>query len=82
MDITPLQILNAFAEFREIHQRKRISSQSAFVAGVRYAERLYSGVTNVQKDLADEYDRLIRHMDAGGDFFAFQAAESRRRNGE
>lgn len=38
-------------------------------------------VANAQ-DLANEYDRLIRHMDAGGDFFAFQVAESRRRNGE
>lgn len=37
-------------------------------------------VANTQA-LADEYSRLIRHMDAGGDFFAFQVEESRRRNG-
>ncbi len=68
------KMLNAFVEFKERQQRKRISPQAAFVAGVRYAEGLSS-------DLADEYNRLIRHMDAGGDFFAFQVAESRRRNG-
>ena len=32
------------------------------------------------RDLADEHNRLIRHMDAGGDFFAFQVAEAGRRN--
>lgn len=32
------------------------------------------------RDLADEYNRLMRHMDAGGDFFAFQVAEADRRN--
>ena len=32
------------------------------------------------RDLADEYNRLMRHMDAGGDFFAFQVAEAGRRN--
>lgn len=31
------------------------------------------------RDLADEYNRLIRHMDAGGDFAEFQVAEARRR---
>jgi hypothetical protein len=25
------------------------------------------------KEVADEYDRCIRHMDAGGDFYEFQA---------
>jgi hypothetical protein len=39
-------------------------------------------LANSQKGVADEYDRLIRHMDAGGDFFEFQVAETRRRNGE
>ena len=32
------------------------------------------------RDLADEYNRLMRHMDAGGDFFAFQVAEASCRN--
>ena len=32
------------------------------------------------RDLADEYNRLMRHMDAGGDFYAFQVAEAGRRN--
>lgn len=67
------KMLNAFVEFKERQQRKRISPQAAFVAGARYAEGLYS-------DLADEYTRLVRHMDAGGDFFAFQVEEGRRRN--
>ena len=30
--------LNAFIEFKERHGRKRISSQVAFMAGIRYAE--------------------------------------------
>lgn len=33
-------------------------------------------------DLADEYNRLIWHMDKGGDFHEFMAAESKRRFGE
>ena len=34
------------------------------------------------EDLADEYNRLIKHMDAGGSFTEFQVAEARRRFGE
>lgn len=33
-------------------------------------------------DLADEYNRLIRHMDAGGSFSEFQIAEANRRFGQ
>jgi len=33
-------------------------------------------------DLADEYNRLIQHMDAGGSFSEFQVAEAKRRFGE
>lgn len=36
MSVHPAKILNAFYAFKELHQRKRMSAQTAFVAGVHF----------------------------------------------
>jgi hypothetical protein len=54
-----VQKLNAFVEFKEHHGRKRISPQSAFMAGVMYAER---GVASL--DDSRRLDWAINHSDA------------------
>lgn len=46
------------------------------------AEDMVAAEREKHADIADEYDRLIRHMDSGGDFHEFMAAESKRRFGE
>ncbi len=47
MNITPVVLLNAFMEFKELHQRKRISAQMAFVSGAHYAEKVITQGTDV-----------------------------------
>jgi hypothetical protein len=65
---------------RRKHDRPECEYEDLFTAEQMRAAVAMARAHNA--DLADEYNRLIWHMDKGGDFHDFMAAESKRRFGE
>ena len=76
------------AELGALLDAKVVPGKTGYSLGAMRAayERGYAEGAKAERskgaDLADEYSRLIWHMDKGGDFDEFMATERKRRFGE